>query len=70
MSFDYPDYDEPEDLARIRVQLSEADRINAFNNVFGRAPENDDELDLFIETYTLELYNSQSDNNPNFDPSL
>ena len=70
MSFDYPDYGEPEALAGIRAQLSEQDRIDAFARVFGREPSNNEELGDFIELYTLELYNHQMDANPNFDPRL
>ena len=70
MSFDYPDAEEPEGLARIRAQLTERDRINAFVKVFGRDSNNNDELDEFIETYTLELYNNQIDEEPGFEPRL
>jgi hypothetical protein len=70
MSLDYPDYDEPEELARMRAKMSPNDRIRAFVEIFGRKPSSDDELDAFIEEYTLELYNNQMDADPDFDPNL
>ena len=69
MDFNYPDHEEPEELAEIRVRMTAQDRVRAFVEVFGREPQDEDELDVFIEQYTLELYNNEMDEDPNFDPS-
>ena len=63
MSLDYPEYEEPEGLAKIRMRMTHVERIKEFNDAFGRDPSDEDELDEFIEIITLEIYNAQLDQN-------
>jgi hypothetical protein len=51
----------PKALARLRAKLTYEKQLIAFREVFIRDPVNDDELEAFIEEYTLELYNSGMD---------
>jgi hypothetical protein len=55
------EWDEPDALRKLRASLTEDRRLALFRETFDRDPANEDELDLFIETYTLEVYNSGDD---------
>lgn len=54
-------YREPEALRKLRASLTEERRLAEFRKVFGREPDSEAELDLFIEEFTLELYNAGHD---------
>jgi hypothetical protein len=54
-------YPEPLALRRLRKGLSDEQRIEMFRVQFGREPLSDDELNMFIEVYTSERYNSGCD---------
>jgi hypothetical protein len=51
----------PKALARLRAKLTYDKQLKAFQDVFGRDPASNAELDAYIEEYTLELYNSELD---------
>jgi hypothetical protein len=66
MSRDYEPYPDPEKpkryrapkaLARLRAKFSYDRQVKEFRRVFGRDPASDGELDVFVETFTLEMYN-------------
>ncbi len=52
------EWDEPDALRTLRDSLTEDRRLALFRETFDRDPTSEDELDLFIENYTLEVYNS------------
>lgn len=54
---EYRRYEEPVALRKIRAKMTYVDRIKTFQEVFDREPNDNDELEEFIEQYTLELYN-------------
>lgn len=70
MSYDDFEDDPPAELLALRARMSREDRLRTFFEVFHREPESDDELEIFIDEYTLELYNSGMDTGADFDPSL
>ena len=51
----------PKALLRMRREFTHEKRLKVFNEVYGRAPASDDELDAFAEEYIRELYNSGHD---------
>jgi hypothetical protein len=55
------EWDEPDALRKFRDSLTEDRRLALFRETFDRDPTSEDELDLFIENYTLEVYNSGDD---------
>jgi hypothetical protein len=54
----------PEALRHLRRTLTEPMRLRVFREVFGRDPAFEDELDIFIEMYILEMYNAGWDEWP------
>ncbi|HEX4054746.1 MAG TPA: hypothetical protein VHX86_10820 [Tepidisphaeraceae bacterium] len=57
----YKVYKEPPALRHLRRTLTEKMSRGAFYDVFGREPHSDQELAMFVEQYTLEMYNSGHD---------
>jgi hypothetical protein len=51
----------PKALVRMRRELTYEKRLSTFNEVYGRAPASEDELDAFVEEYIRDLYNSGHD---------
>ena len=51
-------YRAPRALARLRAQFNYDRQLKEFRRVFGRDPASDGELDVFVETFTLEMYNA------------
>ncbi len=51
----------PAALRRLRATLTEERKIEEFRITFGRDPKSDEELDLFVEDMTREMYNSGLD---------
>src|SRR4051812_401021 len=49
-------WEEPKALRHLRRTLTEEMALKAFTEVFGREPH-PGELEMFVETYTLEMYN-------------
>ncbi|MCA9117053.1 MAG: hypothetical protein KDA79_18405 [Planctomycetaceae bacterium] len=72
MSYEYDEeeFDTPQELQAMRARMTWEERVRTFAKVFGRNPGSDEELEMFIEEYTLELYNSGMDHESDFDPSL
>jgi hypothetical protein len=58
---DEPKYKEPKALRRLRRQFTLAKQLEKFREVFGREPQGDSELEMFVETYLIEVYNSGDD---------
>lgn len=54
-------YAEPAALRRLRASLTEEQRLEEFRKVFDRDPSTEEELEVFIEHLTLEMYNSGHD---------
>jgi hypothetical protein len=54
----YKVHKEPPALRHLRETLTEEMARGAFYDVFRRWPHSDDELEMFVEQYTLEAYNS------------
>lgn len=54
-------YPEPKALRRLRELLTEEERLEQFRKVFDRNPDSEDELNVFIEHLTLEMYNAGQD---------
>ena len=54
-------YREPKALLRLRNSMTDEQRIEKFREVFDREPSSQEELDLFIEQLTLEIYNAGFD---------
>lgn len=70
MSYEDDEFDLPEELQAMRARMTWEERVRTFAKVFGRQPGSDEELEMFIEEYTLELYNSGMGLDSDFDPSL
>lgn len=49
---------EPKALKRLRAALTDEMKLHKFRSVFDRDPSCEEELDLFIEELTREMYNS------------
>ncbi|QEL15684.1 hypothetical protein [Limnoglobus roseus] len=54
-------YREPAALRRIRESLTEEKQLQEFRKVFGCDPSSEDQLEVFIEHLTLEMYNAGCD---------
>lgn len=52
---------EPTALRRIRERFTEVKARAAFEKLRGRPPHSDQELELWVEFYTLEVYNNGGD---------
>jgi hypothetical protein len=59
-------WEEPEALRHLRRTLTEQMALKAFREAFGRPPE-PGELEVFVENYTLEMYNGGFDEWPEED---
>ena len=51
-------HQEPPALTRLRETLTEERALREFREVFGREPRSDEQLAMFIEQLTLEMYNA------------
>ena len=65
----YPDpeedeHPEPEGLKRLRAEFTYDRQLETFRQVFGREPQDDEELGQFADEYTREMYNSGYDEIP------
>jgi hypothetical protein len=49
---------EPKALRRLRANLTDDLKLHKFRTAFDREPSCEEELDLFIEELTREMYNS------------
>ena len=59
---------EPKVLRRLRASLTDQMKLHKFRAVFDREPSCEEELDLFIDELTREMYNSGQEEWP-VDPS-
>jgi len=51
----------PKALRRLRKQFTYDLQLAKFQEIFNREPASDGELDVFVEEYLIELYNSDFD---------
>ncbi len=51
----------PKALRRLRKQFTYAKQLEAFRSVFHREPQSETELEMFVEAYITEVYNSGND---------
>jgi hypothetical protein len=54
-------YREPAALRRLRESLTDERRLEEFRKVFDRDPASMDEVEVYIENLTLEMYNAGHD---------
>lgn len=52
------EWKEPKALRRLRAALTEERKVREFRRIFGRDPASEEQLEVFIENLTLEMYNS------------
>lgn len=58
---DEQEYPEPEALARLRANYGRNQQLRDFRRVYGRDPLSDEELEQFVQEFTVEMYNSDTD---------
>jgi hypothetical protein len=51
-------------VGALRESYTRDKQLRDFHDVFGREPLSDDELDAFVEEFTLEMYNEGYDEIP------
>jgi len=57
-------WQEPKALRHLRRTLTEAMARKSFFEVFGRPPNSETELEVYVEQYTLQMYNGGYDEWP------